>query len=53
MKYVYVLGLPESGGCWLSNDNCYATAEGAKHALETKYAGLGLRVFTLYVRDQS
>jgi hypothetical protein len=49
---VYVIGIPQCGGAWLSNERCYGTFEQAEKVLLTKYAGLGCKVFSLHLERE-
>lgn len=48
MKYIYALGLSETGGCWLPNERAYSTFELAD-AARVKSGSKDLKIFTLVV----
>ncbi len=55
MRHVYVIGLPETGGCWISRgefwtDHAKAWAELIKRRSES---GTSLQLFTLELSKES
>jgi hypothetical protein len=51
MAFVYIIGLPQMGGCWIPNEKCFSSFEDAEKVLKEKYwrGEKGAeKIFTLY-----